>query len=287
MSLIEKAVADLFKGSGLDQANRDTLDRGTDLREAEALLVPRLGAEHKSSLDFNKLERLGIITPDKPRSRIAVELRHIKRRLLNETTEQSGVWVDGVYRNLIMVTSSIIGEGKTFLAINLAINIAMEVGRRVVLVDTDVANGDVAKVLGIDSKPGLTDLLTYPNLTLLDVLISTNIDGLQILPVGTKITNVADLFSSAKMERFLKAMAQQFADRIIIFDGPPLLAASESSVLARFMGQVVVVVQEERTTREDLLTGLKQIEFAKNIGLVLNKSFDRSETMYFEDYQCV
>ncbi|MGI0014803.1 MAG: AAA family ATPase [Nitrososphaera sp.] len=287
MSLIEKAVADLFKGSGLDQANRDSPGRGTDLREAEELFLPRLGTEHKSSLDFNKLGQLGMVTPDKAMSRIAVELRHIKRRLLNETPEQSGVWVDGVYRNLIMVTSSIIGEGKTFLAINLAMNMAMEVGRRVVLVDTDVANGDVAKVLGIDAKPGLTDLLTCPNLTLLDVLISTNIDGLQILPVGTKIANVADLYSSTKMERFLKAMAQQFADRIIIFDGPPLLASSESSVLARFMGQVIVVVQEERTTQEDLLTGLKQIEFARNIGLVLNKSFDRSETMYFEDYQCV
>ncbi|MCI0563239.1 MAG: AAA family ATPase [Nitrososphaera sp.] len=287
MSLIEKAVADLFKGSGLDQANRDTLNRGPDLHEAEELFLPRVGIEHKTTLDFNKLEQRGIITPDKPTSRIAVELRHIKRRLLNETTEQSGVWVDGVYRNLLMVTSSVIGEGKTFLAINLAINIAMEVGRRAVLVDTDVANADVAKILGIAAKPGLTDLLTCPNLTLLDVLISTNIDGLQILPVGTKVANVADLFSSTKMERFLKAMAQQYADRIIIFDGPPLLAASESSVLARFMGQVVVVVEEERTTQKDLLTALKQIDFAKNIGLVLNKSFDRSETMYFEDYQCV
>ncbi|MCI0564140.1 MAG: hypothetical protein MN733_37170, partial [Nitrososphaera sp.] len=79
-------------------------------------------------------------------------------------------------------------------------------------------------------------------------------------------------------------MARQFANWVFIFDSPPLLAASESSALARQVGQVIVVVEEEKTTQKELLTGLRQIEFAKNIGLVLNKSLDRSETVYYEQY---
>jgi receptor protein-tyrosine kinase len=223
-------------------------------------------------------------TPDEPSSRVAIELRHIKSRLLSGSIETMNVSHRDHCDNLIMITSSRTDEGKTFLAVNLAINLAMEVDRRVVLVDTDVMKGNVAKILGIEAELGLTDLLTSPNRTLLDALVGTNINGLHVIPAGTGISNVAELFASQRMTSLLRMMARQFADWVFVFDSPPLLAATESSALARHMGQVVVVVQEDKTTEKELLTGLKQIEFVKNIGLVLNKSLDRSETIYYEQY---
>ncbi|MGI0016348.1 MAG: AAA family ATPase, partial [Nitrososphaera sp.] len=275
MNLIEKAVAELFKEPALDAVDQDTTFlRAADLPVGEECFAPHFTAKQQTSLDFNKLQQMGIITPDEPSSRIATELRHIKGRLLSGSLEAMNVLHHDHRKNLIMITSSRTDEGKTFLAVNLAINLAMEVNRRVVLVDTDVMKGNVAKILGIEAKLGLTDLLISPNRTLLDALVRTNINGLHVISAGTRIPNVAELFSSQRMTSLLSMMAQQFADWVFVFDSPPLLAATESSALARHMGQVVVVVHEEKTTQKELLTGLKQIEFAKNIGLVLNKSLD-------------
>ncbi|MCI0561174.1 MAG: AAA family ATPase [Nitrososphaera sp.] len=285
MNLIEKAVSEFFKEPAFDAVNQGaTLLRATHPPALEESLSPHFTAKQQTSLDFNKLKQLGMITPDVPSSRIALELRHIKSRLLSGAIETMNVLHNDHCQNLIMITSSGTDEGKTFLSINLAINLAMEVDRRIVLVDTDVTKGNVAKILGIEPKLGLTDLLVTPNQTMLDALVGTNIDRLHVIPAGTAIPNVAELFASQRMISLLSMMARQYADWVFVFDSPPLLAASESSALARHMGQVVVVVQEEKTTQKDLLTGLKQIEFAKNIGLVLNKSLDRSETIYYEQY---
>jgi len=285
MNLIEKAVSEFFKEPALDAVDQDAdFPRAAHPPVLEEYFSPHFTAKQQTSLDFNKLKQLGMITPDEPSSRIALELRHIKSRLLSGSIETMNVLHNDHCQNLIMITSSRTDEGKTFLAVNLAINLAMEVDRRIVLVDTDVAKGDVAKILGIEAKLGLTDLLVTPNRTVLDALVGTNINGLHVIPAGTGMPNVAELFSSQRMISLLEMMARQFADWVFVFDSPPLLAASEASALARHVGQVVVVVQEEKTTEKELLTGLKQIEFAKNIGLVLNKSLDRSETTYYEQY---
>ena len=279
MNLIEKAVSEFFKEPTLDAVDQDAAFlRAADQPVGGEYPSPHFTAKQHASLDFGKLKQMGMVTPDEPSSRIAIELRHIKSRLLSGSIDTMNVLDHDHCKNLIMITSSRTDEGKTFLAVNLAINLAMEVDRRVVLVDTDVAKDNVAKILGIEAELGLTDLLVTPNQTVLDALVGTNINGLHVIPAGTGMPNVAELFSSQRMISLLEIMARQFADWIFVFDSPPLLAATESSALARHMGQVVVVVQEEKTTEKELLTGLKQIEFVKNIGLVLNKSLDRSET---------
>lgn len=284
MNLIEKAVSDLFKEPALDALDNDTAFlRAAHQPTLEESFSPHT-AKQQTSLDFNKLKQLGMITPDEPNSRIALELRHIKSRLLSGSNERMNALHNDHRQNLIMITSSRTDEGKTFLSINLAINLAIEGDRRIVLVDTDVTKGTIAQVLGIEAKLGLTDLLVTPDRTLLDAIVETNIKGLHVISAGTGVANVAELFSGQRMISLLNMMARQFADWVFVFDSPPLLAASESSALARHVGQVVVVVQEEKTTQKELLTGLKQIEFARNIGLVLNKSLDRSETVYYEKY---
>jgi len=225
------------------------------------------GPYHEVS--FEQLRRQGMITPDNGRSRIADEFRLLKRPLLsNAFSEQQ---VDFRHRNLIMVTSSLPGEGKTFCSINLAISMAMEMDRTVLLVDADVARPRLPEALGFTSKKGLIDVLLDDTLKLSDVMIRTNIEKLRILPSGRHYHRATELLASGAMAQLVDEMAKRYSDRIIIFDSPPLLATSEASVLATHMGQVVLVVETERTPRDAVLSATEQLANCPIVLPLLNK----------------
>ncbi|MCU0735218.1 MAG: XrtA-associated tyrosine autokinase [Methylotetracoccus sp.] len=233
-------------------------------------------------INVDKLDRAGILTPKTARYRLAEELRVIKRRLL---INAAGLQEDSVnYGNLIMVTSASPGEGKTFFSANLAISIELEIDRTVLLVDCDTIRSGVSRLFGVESELGLSDLLMRPDLTLDDVIHETDIDELTLLPAGSRIPHINEQMASRKMQRLMMDLAQQNADRIIIFDSPPLLATTESSVLARLVGQIVLVVAAGQTKQDDLQAALDQVDPSKVAGVVLNKSSERTETAYYENY---
>jgi receptor protein-tyrosine kinase len=219
------------------------------------------------TLDIAKLHDQNMITPDGSRSPITEGFRRIKRHVLANLANPG----TGPAINLLMVTSPLAGEGKTFCTINLAISIAMEIDRRVLLVDADVAKPSVPRVLGIDADRGLMDVVLDRSIDLADVLLKTNIEGLSILPAGTQNQQATEMLASEAMRTLLKEMAERYHDRIIIFDSPPLLAASEASVLATRMGQIVVVVEAGKTTETELKDALSRIESCNLAGLLLNK----------------
>jgi receptor protein-tyrosine kinase len=173
--------------------------------------------------------------------------------------------------NLVMVTSAQPGEGKTYCTINLAISIALEMDRTVLLVDGDVAKPSIPQVLGLEAGKGLIDVLLDRRIDLADVLLKVDIGKLTLLPVGTMHKHATELLSSGAMRRLLHEMADRYHDRIIIFDSPPLLAASEASVLAGQVGQIVVVVEAGRTTESALKDALGHIDVSRVTGLLLNK----------------
>src|SRR5262249_9403301 len=177
----------------------------------------------------------------------------------------------GTPANLVMVTSPLANEGKTFCAINLAISMAMEMERTVLLVDADVAKPSVPSVLGLKMDKGLMDVLFKEGAALPDVLCKTNIDKLTLLPAGKGRHQATEMLASDAMGALLMEMSVRYSDRIIVFDSPPLLAASESSVLATRMGQIVMVVEAGKTTEAALKESLTRIESCRNVGLLLNK----------------
>src|SRR6185295_9460683 len=177
----------------------------------------------------------------------------------------------GIPANLVMVTSPLANEGKTFCTINLAISMAMEMERTVLLVDADVAKPSVPSVLGLKMERGLMDVLFQEGAYLSDVLCRTNIEKLTLLPAGKARHQATEMLASDAMGALLTEMAERYSDRIIIFDSPPLLAASESSVLATRMGQIVMVVEAGKTTEAALKESLTRIESCRNVGLLLNK----------------
>ena len=221
-------------------------------------------------IDLDMLAAKGLVTPDQPRSAIAEEFRVIKRPLLRNATDAGPARIDNA--NLIMITSALSGEGKTFNAINLAISMAMELDYTVLLVDADVSRPSVFRQLGLAPERGLMDILSGEVDDLSDVLLRTNIEKLSLLPAGMPHSRATELLASENMNRLLKQMATRYSDRIIVFDSPPLLLTTESRVLATHMGQVVVVVEAERTTHASIRQALATIESCPVKMNVLNKS---------------
>lgn len=230
---------------------------------AEAALSRRV------ELDLPKLSQAGLVTPNAPRSHLADQYRVLKRPLITNALGRGASTI--AHGNLIMITSAVPGEGKSFTSINLAMSIAAELDHTVMLVDADVARPSVLRVLGLPSGPGLLDLLEG-KAEMADVLLRTNVDKLTILPSGSPHPRATELLASEAMSKLLEDMATRYSDRIILFDSPPILMTTEARVLATHMGQIVVVVHADRTLQSSVQQALAAIESCPVKMMVLNKA---------------
>ena len=244
-------------------------ERASEARGSGASTVAT-GSRPRHALDLARLRAKGIVVPADGHSQLAEECRMIKRPLLNNAFGTSAALVsDG---NLIMVTSTYAGEGKTFTAINLAMSLTKEIDKTVVLVDADVGRSNVHRVLGTPAGPGLLDLLLDDHLSLADVLVDTSIPNLRILPKGRSHDLAYELLASQGMARITRELADRYPDRIVVFDSPPLLITNEAVALSSHMGQIVFVVEAERTVHSAVKAALALLDPEKPIGLVLNKA---------------
>jgi protein-tyrosine kinase len=224
----------------------------------------------KVELDLAHMRDSGMVTAAGGRTMLVEDFRIIKRPLIKRAFEQRGPGEKP--GNLIMITSSLPGEGKTYCAINLAMSIAMELDHTVLLVDADVARPSVLRVLGLPAQRGLMDILLDDKTDLADVMLRTNVDTLSILPAGTSSPRATELLASQTMSAFVAEIANRYPDRIVIFDSPPLLLTSEAHVLASLMGQIVLVVESETTTQHAVKESLRQLEGCSNVNLIYNKT---------------
>jgi protein-tyrosine kinase len=232
-------------------------------------------------LDLDQLAAAGIVTPNAPRSNVADQYRVIKRPLILNAIGKGAVPLN--HGNLIMVTSALSGEGKSYTSINLAMSIAAELDHTVMLVDADVARPSVLRMLGLPPGPGLLDLLEG-QAEMSQVLLRTNIDKLTVLPSGTPHPRATELLASESMRQLLDDIATRYPDRIVIFDSPPLLLTTESRVLASNMGQIVVVVAAGKTLQADVQHALSTIESCPVRLMLLNKSQSNAHGAYGYSY---
>jgi receptor protein-tyrosine kinase len=230
------------------------------------------------NLDLGRMQANGFITPTMPESRLLHEFRVLKRPLIQHALGRTAT--QGPNRNLIMVTSALSGEGKTYVALNLAMSLAMEVDCRVLLVDADVIRPSVPRVLGIEPARGLMDILTRPDTDLGDVTLGTNVERLTLLLAGTAHAGASEVLASDAMTTLLADMSSRYPDQIVVFDSPPLLATTESRVLATYMGQVVVVVEAENTTHGMLESALSTVESCPLVYTLLNKASESKGSLY-------
>lgn len=289
MSLIEKAAQRLERLQGAVLSGNSTA-RELASTQRETSIDPKagLGSESAQSaasrcidLDIGRLTATGFVTTEAPDSLIAQEFRVLKRPLLSNLVSSAAPIRNA---NLIMVTSALPGEGKSFTAINLAMSIAMELDKTVLLVDADVARPSLPRVLDIAAGKGLLDVLQDKSLDLSDVLLRTNVEKLTILTAGSSDRHATELLASEAMGRLMNEIARRYSDRIVIFDSPPLLVTTESRVLATRMGQIVFVVRAEETPQNAVKEALGTIEACPVKLMVLNQARNVENVAYGYDY---
>ncbi|MBI4696642.1 MAG: polysaccharide biosynthesis tyrosine autokinase [Gammaproteobacteria bacterium] len=232
--------------------------------------LPEPIGENCLYIDLERLAAAGLLVPDAPTSRQSEEYQQIKRRLLGNMVP--GMLPHDRPANLIMITSSVPGEGKTFTSSNLALSIAMEVDHTVLAIDTDIVKSDLSRTFGVAGRVGLYDLLADDRLELKDLLIRTSIANLVLLPSGRNYEATTELLASQRMRDLCKEIAHRYKDRVVLFDSPPVLATTTAAALAPQVGQLVLVVEAGKTKQELVKESLQQLEGVQVTGVILNKS---------------
>jgi protein-tyrosine kinase len=225
------------------------------------------------------LREAGVIPAPAHERVIAEQYRHIKRALIRNISGRGEVPIE--HPRLIMMTSALSGDGKTFTSVNLALSLATEKDRTCLLVDGDVAKPHVDSLFGVQDEPGLLDALQDDSVDVESLILPTDVPGLSILPAGRPREGTTELLSSERMHVILQRLESRDPRRVVLFDSPPILLSSEARILLNVMGQVVFVVRAGVTPRAAVLEALGQIDEHRYVGLILNQSETRPSGGYY------
>ena len=194
---------------------------------------------------------------------IAERIKILRTQVLDRMKQLEG--------NTLLVISANRQEGKSLIALNLAISISQEVGYTVLLVEADMRTSSMGRYFGLDNSKGLSDIL-MKEADVSDALINPGIEKLVILPAGKAITTSAELLGSPRMEDLVKEMKSRYPDRFIIFDGPPFLSFADPLAFSRFVDGVLLVVEAEKTSKKDITKVMELLKGKPLIGAIYNKA---------------
>jgi len=181
--------------------------------------------------------------------------------------------MDAMNWNTLAITSPGNDTGNSLTAANLAISIAMELNRSVLLVDANFQNPSICKLFGIKAETGLGDYLLNDT-PLNELLINPGLDRLVILPAGKEMLNSTEMLRSPKMIRLVNELKNRYPSRIIIFDLPPLLSQADTLGFSPYVDCVLLVVDEGHTKTEELKHAASLLKEINVLGTVLNKASD-------------
>ena len=179
----------------------------------------------------------------------------------------------------LAVTSAGEGEGKTLVAINLAISLAMEFQQTTLLVEADLRQPSVSDYFGLAPGPGLSDYLVSDT-PIEKLLIHPGIPRFVVLPGGTPQVHSSEMLGWRKMSELVKELKGRYASRIVVFDLPPLLAAADVLAFAPHIEAALLVVEEGKTQRDDIQRAAELLGATRLIGTVLNKSAEPVMSVY-------
>lgn len=243
------------------------------------------------NLDFDRLAKLGFITPTTIDLDLARDFSMVKRRLFRrlcffgpEDDE------DGKKSKrrcpIVLITSGNPGEGKTFSSINFALSLAIEEQLNVLLVDSDLANPSVPRVIGFPyRKRGLFECLVDPAVDLADVTINFNQIPLSVMPAGEATRSPSSMLGGKALADVLTKLKGLGRYDMIVMDGPPLLATTEAAVLAPHADEVVIVIGAGEATGTQLDASLDLLDVnAEKVSLLLNRAVISERRAAFYGY---
>jgi exopolysaccharide/PEP-CTERM locus tyrosine autokinase len=178
--------------------------------------------------------------------------------------------VSGTAPQSILVTGAMPGEGKSFLSANLAISIALNINKNVLLIDCDLRKPDIHRMFGFGHIPGLSEYLREHQ-KLESLLVRTIVDNLTILPGGSVPSNPSELMSTDRMSDMMEEVKQRYHDRLIVIDSPPPSMAAETAFLARNVDGIILVVRHGKTPREEVEELIEKMGAEKILGVVVNQ----------------
>jgi protein-tyrosine kinase len=286
MSFIERAIKKI-KDDQQRLQHAETPATRPDDRVTSAVAASSTDASEAITRKAEIKERLRkaeMLVPGGLGQKFIDEYRRIKRPLLANAFGKNASLVD--HGNLVLVTSSVPNEGKSFTAVNLALAIAQEQDHTVLLVDCDSVRKAMSRMLGLENETGLTDVLEKDGMDIASVMWHTDVTDLVVIPAGAGTDKVTELYASNKMSNLVAQLLSRYRDRVIIFDSPPLLVTTQTQVLAGLVGQVVLVIHAGATPVEVVRQALEMVPPEKATGIVLNKSANifRSYTRGYDGY---
>jgi protein-tyrosine kinase len=235
------------------------------------------------SLDRHRLRAAGYLPEVGQELRFADYYREVKRPLIQRALAAGA----SANQRLILVTSSLPAEGKTFTAFNLALSIARERDLSVLLVDADFPKAHIGRVLGVHEEPGLLDAVIDPSCDIESLIVGTNVKGLHILPGGRFSAGAAELVASARMGEITARLVARNPRRLVLFDSSPILVSSEARALNQLPGQIILVARSGMTPRRALQDAIAQLDNKKLQGLVLNNAHAKTHSHYYRYPQSI
>jgi len=181
----------------------------------------------------------------------------------------------------ILVTSTAPQEGKTLVAVNLAVAISKEMHSNAILIDGDLRRPSIhfGKNRGVN---GLSNYLSN-GVPLSEILVNSEIENLQIIPAGASTRKSTELIRSRKMGELLQSLRGFGDNTYIVIDSPPIMAAADPSLLSKMVDGIILVVRAGYTSRESIQSAIKSIDGQKIIGVVFNQ-IDTKPSTYFSEY---
>lgn len=206
-----------------------------------------------------------------------IEYYKILRTQILQRTNPNG-W------NTIMITSALPEEGKTLTAVNLALTFSREFNHTVLLVDCDLRQQQVHRVMGLPGERGLIDALMNGR-PLSELIVWPGIEKLTVISGGKTISDASEALSSPKMKSIVSEIKSRYPDRYVFFDVPPILSVADAVAFAPMVDAILVVVRAGKTSIEDIKKAVNLLPKEKLLGFVLNRHRIPPETYPGAYYQ--
>lgn len=212
-------------------------------------------------LDTDDLNAKKMIYPGMQQREMLNAFREIRTKLLQQSPAD----------NFVLLVSSICAEGgASFVSANMAISFATAEHKTALVIDCNLYDPAVSDMLVTDPDYGLTDYLEDPELDVDDIIYSSGIPRLRVIPVGNKRESATEFFTGERMNRFISSVRQRYPDRYIILDVAPLSSSTDARILAELCDYAVLVVPSGRSTESQILAGVDAVSREKLAGIVFN-----------------
>jgi protein-tyrosine kinase len=270
MSLVEQAIARM-RNQARAAAPKNAATGSTPTVPppiVDQVAEPAAKPAKRMTLNMDALRARGYLPEAGQDQPFADHYRRIKRPLVDRA--MSGITAVGEQR-VIMITSALPGDGKTFTSINLALSMALERDISVLLMDCDVARRHVSDIVGLQDDRGLLDALVDESQDIESLVVQTNLPGLSVLPAGRRVEATAELLSSNRMRKIVVDLCTRDPRRILLLDSPPLLITNEGRTLVRTAGQIVLVIRAGHTPRQAVQDAIGLFDAQQAGGIILNQ----------------